>query len=323
VAKFDVTFAGDSNLDLLLYGLPEDLPPERELLADRMTTVLGGSSAITAHNLAALGSKVGFVTVAADDAFGALCRGVLTSAGVDLSHSVPARAGISTGVTFILQHEHFRRAITYSGTISALRFEDLDLGYLSSARHFHLSSYFLQEKLRPDVPKLFASLKRAGLTVSLDTNDDPSDEWPDSIAEALPYVDILMPNEREACRFAREEDSEAAFRKLSEKVPLLVVKRGARGAMARKGSEVYSARSFPVTPIDAVGAGDSFNAGFLHGFVHGWPLERCLEYGNLAGACSTTGIGGTAAFENRASMQAFFAERLGSEAAPAGTTSPA
>ncbi len=57
--RFDVTIAGELNLDLILYGLPDELPPERELLADRMMLTLGGSSSIVAHNLAALGSHRG------------------------------------------------------------------------------------------------------------------------------------------------------------------------------------------------------------------------------------------------------------------------
>jgi sugar/nucleoside kinase (ribokinase family) len=306
VSRFDVTLAGDANLDLLLYGLPEELPLERELLADRMTFVLGGSAAITAHNLSALGSKVGFVTSTADDAFGALCTRALTGAGVDLSSMVPAAEGVATGVTFILQHTSSRRAFTYPGTIAALRFQDLNIEYLASSRHFHLSSYFLQQHLREDVPKLFATLKRAGLTVSIDTNDDPSDLWPESIGEVLKQVDILMPNEREACRLAGEPELEAAVRKLSQQVPMLVIKQGSRGAVAHAGNTIYRAPSFPVTPVDAVGAGDSFNAGFLHGYLQGLPLEDCLRLGNLAGAYSTTGIGGTAAFQDTTAMENFF-----------------
>ena len=65
--RFDVTIAGELNLDLILYGLPEQLPPERELLADRMMLTLGSSSAIVAHNLAALGSRVGFQSLIGND----------------------------------------------------------------------------------------------------------------------------------------------------------------------------------------------------------------------------------------------------------------
>jgi len=64
--KFDVTIAGELNLDLILYGLPAELPPEREMLATGMMLTLGSSSAIVAHNLAALGSRVGFQSIVGD-----------------------------------------------------------------------------------------------------------------------------------------------------------------------------------------------------------------------------------------------------------------
>jgi len=305
---FDITLVGEANIDLLLYGLPENLPPERELLADRMAMLLGGSPAITAHNLAALGSRVGFITASADDTFAQICLRDLESAGVDISRAIHAGDETGTGFTVLLQHEHFRRTLTYPGATHAIRFSDLDLDYLASARHFHLSSYFLQKNLRADVPRLFASLKRAGLTISLDTNDDPTGEWDPSIYEALSYVDILMPNQSEACLLTHETHFDLAVRKLSAIVPMVVVKRGAEGALAFTEGRTHSAAATVVTPIDAVGAGDSFNAGFLHAWLKGESIEQCLALGNLTGAYSTTAVGGVAAFRNRDAMQHFFAE---------------
>ena len=306
--RFDVTLAGEFNLDLLLYGLPEALPVERELLADRAETVLGGSPAITAHNLAALGNRVGFIAVAAKDAFASLCMREMEAAGVDLSRIVPARDNLGTGLTVLLQHDHVRRMLTYPGATAQLRFDDLDLEYLKSSRHFHLSSYFLQAALKDDVPRLFALLKEAGLTISMDTNDDPYERWEPSIVEALQYVDVLLPNERELCKLAHTADAEDAIAWVMQYVPMVVVKRGARGAIACTRKQQYAAPAIKMQTVDAVGAGDSFNAGFLHGYLRGWPVEPCLQYGNLSGAYSTTATGGVAAFQNRDAMQQFLAE---------------
>ncbi len=308
--RFDITLAGEANLDLLLHGLPEDLPVERELLADRMAMVLGGSPAITAHNLAALGSRVGFVTPLAGDLFASMCFEDLSLAGVDLSRAVRLENHAQTGVSILLQHESARRTLTYPGSTARLRFEGLDLAYLTSARHFHLSSYFLQTALRPDVPRLLAACKRAGLTTSLDPNDDPSGEWDESFLEVLPHVDILMPNQHEACRLMREQDPEAASRRLAELVPLLVVKRGGSGAVARRGSERWESPTVDVVSLDAVGAGDSFNAGFLHSYLQGRSIDRCLHFGNLTGGFSTTALGGTGAFRDRAALRSFLAAHL-------------
>jgi len=310
VNRFDVMLVGEANLDLVLYGLPDNLPLERELIATDMALTLGGSPAITAHNLAALGCRTGFVMLASDDLFGSICYRDLTDVGVDLSQVARTTDSVGTGVSVLLQHRDSRRTLTYPGNTANLSWEDLDLGYLASAKHFHLSSYFLQEGLRKDVPRLFAHLKNSGLTISVDPNDDPLGQWDESFFEILRYVDVFMPNEREVREMMRDLDTERAMSKLAKLVPLLVVKRGNRGAAAIRGDENYDSASVEVETVDAIGAGDSFNAGFLHGFVKGWPLERCLHLGNLTGAFSTTAAGGVQAFRDRARLERFLAEHL-------------
>jgi sugar/nucleoside kinase (ribokinase family) len=301
--ELDIAIAGEINLDLILYGLPEQMPPERELLVSGFEITLGSSSAILAHNLAALGSRVGFVTKASGDPFGSLALDRLRERGVNLTR---IRHGARSGVTVILHHGAQRHILTYPGTISELRFDDLDLDYLASARHFHLSSLFLQRALLPHVAELYRRMKSAGLTTSLDTNDDPGDCWDNSIIEdILPHVDILLPNEREAMKMSQTEDLEMALSRLAQKVHTVVIKVGANGAVATQNGRRYSAPAVQVKVVDPIGAGDSFNAGFLHQFVRGRDLPTCLAYGNLSGAFSTTGFGGTEAFRDTPRLQEF------------------
>lgn len=303
--RFDVTIAGELNLDLILYGLPEELAPERELLAEKMMLTLGSSSAIVAHNLAALGSAVGFQSRIGDDPLGQIALGRLTQSGVDTSMVRRAPGATATGLTVILHHEFWRNILTYPGTISELTWDDLDLDYLADSRHFHLSSYYLQRALQPHVVELFRYLKGRGLTISLDTNDDPDDRWQGNLKDVLEHVDLFLPNEREACRLASTQDLEAAIEKLSQLVPLVVVKLGRRGAMAQLGRERFMVSAREVTAVDTVGAGDSFDAGFLHQYVHGADIPACLANGNLAGALSTTRPGGTEAFRDVAHREKF------------------
>jgi len=304
--RFDVTIAGELNLDLILYGLPAELPRERELLADRMMLTLGSSSAIVAHNLASLGSRVGFQSRIGEDDFGQIALTRLSASGVDAS-LVRRSSTSNTGLTVILQHDPWRNILTYSGTISELKVADLDLDYLSNSRHFHLSSFYLQNSLRPDIPELFRRLKAAGLTISLDTNDDPENRW-SGLEDVLGYVDVFLPNEREACKIAHTDNLDQAIAKLSELVPILVVKLGSKGAIARRGAEEVQAAAVCVTMVDPVGAGDSFDAGFLHHYIRGADLATCLAWGNLAGALSTTKPGGTEAFRDSTHRKRFFGE---------------
>jgi sugar/nucleoside kinase (ribokinase family) len=300
--RFDVTLAGDTALDVLMYGLPDELPAEQELLADGVALRVGGSGANTAHNLAALGNSVGFITAVPGDEFGRVCQSELKQIGVDLSRCVPVPQ-MQSGVTVHLQHRQLRHMFTYAGPTSHLAFGDLDLDYLADSRHFHMSSYYLQRGLTAQIPELFARLKQASLTLSLDPNDDPAQLWDRNILEAIRLVDVLLPNEREACLLAGEPDLDRAISFLCELVPLLVIKRGAQGASAYSGTEAWHAPAEKVQVVDAVGAGDSFNAGFLHGWLRGWPVERALALGNRTGAWSVSASGGTSAFRNAAAVR--------------------
>ena len=304
--RFDVTIAGELNLDLIFYGLPDELPPERELLAEGMMLTLGGSSTIVAHNLAALGSRVGFISRIGDDQLGQIALDRLAAGNVDVSKLRRVPGPTKTGLTLVLQRPSWRNMVTYAGTTFEINFDDLDFEYLSSSRHFHFSSFYLQRGLQPRVIELFQKLKASGLTISLDTNDDPDDRWEGGLQEALRYVDVFLPNVREATRITSTENLEAAIAKLASRVPIVVVKLGAQGALAQQGPQRFTAAAAKVAPMDAVGAGDSFNAGFLHEYVRGGDLPACLASGNLAGALSTTRPGGTEAFRDAKYRDDFF-----------------
>jgi sugar/nucleoside kinase (ribokinase family) len=303
--RFDVTIAGEINMDLILYGLPEVMPIERELLASGFGMTLGSSSAIVAHNLAALGVSVGFVTRLGDDPLGSIALERLAEKGVDISCVKRVSGGTSTGVTILLTHEGKRHILTYPGTMFEMTAADLDLSYLASARHFHLSSLFLHKALQPDLPGILRQLKSEGLSLSLDTNDDPEDRWGAPLDELLGIVDIFLPNEDEACRITRKSDAESAIEVLAKRVPLVAIKCGKRGSLVEKDGRRWFVPSQLVTPVDTIGAGDSFDAGFLAAYLRGEAPDACAAFGNRTGALSTLRQGGTESFRDPVFMNAF------------------
>jgi sugar/nucleoside kinase (ribokinase family) len=191
-----------------------------------------------------------------------------------------------------------------------LSYADLDLDYIFSARHLHLSSYFLHKSLRPRIAELFSQAKAKGLSTSLDTNDDPEGKWAGDLLGVLPFVDIFFPNEREAKKIASTEDLQQAIAKLSQLCQFVVVKLGLRGAIARRGGEEWRRAGMRVASVDPVGAGDSFDAGFIHRFLQGAAPQECLQYADIAGAFSTTREGGTEAFRDRDNVEEFFRTHL-------------
>jgi sugar/nucleoside kinase (ribokinase family) len=305
----DVCVVGEINLDLILYGLPKDLILDRELLATGLALTLGSSSAIFAHNLASLGSKVGFISKTGGDALGKMALERLTAAGVDVGRVKESTGRTPTGITVAIPYLQQRYILTFPGTMFELQYSDIDMGYVRSARHLHVSSFFLHRALRPRIGDLFRQAKAAGLSTSLDTNDDPENKWDRDLLDVLKYVDIFFPNDREAKKIAHTEDLSQAINVLAGLAKVVVVKRGKGVAICRSGQEQWSLAPPSVKSIDDVGAGDSFDAGFIHQHLRGAKLEDCLAFANLAGAYSTTKEGGTEAFRDRSSLVTFMRQQ--------------
>ena len=307
--EFDITMVGETNLDIILYGLPESMPLERELLATGSTTTLGGSSSILAHNLATLGSRVGFVTEVGDDPLGKLALRFLEESTADLS-AARERENRVTGLTVVLPHGAERHILTYPGVMTEMTVAGLDVEYLCRGRHFHLSSLFLQTGLQAGLPALFRTFRERGMTISMDTNDDPEDRWGGVLEELLDLVDVLLPNEGELLRITRSSSVEAALDALRVRVPLVVVKRGRRGATVQDRERRTDVPAVLVQPVDTVGAGDSFDAGFLHAYLGGSDPLAAAAFGNVTGALSTQRAGGVEAFRDRALRETFLARHV-------------
>jgi sugar/nucleoside kinase (ribokinase family) len=314
MATLDVCVVGEINLDLILYGLPKELVLDRELLASGLALTLGSSSAIFAHNLSMLGNKVGFISKTGGDALGKMALERLSVAGVDVGRVSQATGRTATGLTVVLPYLRQRYILTYPGTMFELQYSDIDLGYVRSARHLHVSSFFLHRALRPRILDLFREAKGAGLSTSLDTNDDPENKWDRDLLEVLKYVDIFLPNDREAKKIARTDDLSQAINLLAGLAKIVVVKRGSSAAICRSGQEQCSLMPPSVKAVDDIGAGDSFDAGFVRQFLTGAKLEDCLAFANVAGAYSTTKEGGTEAFRDRAALSSFIRQHWSGKA---------
>lgn len=314
--KPDVCVIGELNLDLILYGLPKELVLDRELLATGATLTLGSSSAIFAHNLSVIGSKVGFISRIGSDPLGGIALDRLVAVGVDVARVKKVEGRTTTGITVAVPQSSRRYILTYPGTMFEMQFADVDMFYVKSARHLHLSSFFLHRALRPKIWDIFRQAKEAGLSTSMDTNDDPENLWGRDLTEVLKYVDVFLINDREAKKIAGTVDLSQALNSLAKLVKIVVVKRGSAASICRVGDEQWSAVPPRVTPVDDVGAGDSFDAGFIHQYLKGAKPEECLAFANLAGAYSTTKEGGTEAFRDRSAF-ATFVDKNSTAARPA------
>jgi sugar/nucleoside kinase (ribokinase family) len=295
VAEFDLLVLGDVNPDLVMWG--GDVVPafgQAEHLVDEAELVVGGSGGILACGAARLGLGVAVAGVVGADLFGGFMREQLAARGVD-TRGVSVDPHRPTGVTVVLSGPIDRGMITMTGTIADLRAEQIDPELVRSSRHLHVSSYFLQRGLAPELPDLFDLAHEGGATTSLDPNWDPTERWDGGLMDLLQHTDVFLPNVMEATRLARTSDLTNAALRLAARARLVAVKTGAEGAVAADGDRIVRSPAVPVSVVDTTGAGDSFDAGFLAAWLDGVPLERALAVANACGALSTRAVGGTAA----------------------------
>jgi sugar/nucleoside kinase (ribokinase family) len=296
--EMDVIVVGELNVDLILDRL--DSWPEigKEKLAGEMVLTLGSSAAIFASNLSSLGLNVSFVAKVGNDIFGRFCRDRLNEKGVDTSMLIQ-EDGLATGATVVLNFGEDRAMVTHPGAMQYLSIGDITREMLSKARHLHFSSYFLQPGFRGELDRLFKMAKGAGLTTSLDMQWDPAERWDLDFRKVLPDVDIFFPNELELLNLTGCGGIEDSLEEIRKYGKYILVKRGNKGSLLSYDDKLVKGPAFlNEQVVDAIGAGDSFNAGYIYKFLHGYPPEACQVFGNLTGAISTTRPGGTAAFIN-------------------------
>jgi sugar/nucleoside kinase (ribokinase family) len=287
-----VLVVGEINVDLILKGSGAFPQLGKEILVDDAVMTLGSASAICAMGLARLGRPVTFLGKVGADFWGNFCVDTMIGAGID-ALPVICDPRLRTGLTVSITSPRDRALISYLGSIQALRAEDVEDDALIGPAHLHVSSYYLQEGLRPGCRSLFARARAAGLTTSLDPGFDPREEWGRDILDTLREVDLFFPNEVELRAIAGVGDLPDALRRLDNGRTRTVAKLGAQGCMTLEEGRALVIPPFPVDAVDTTGAGDSFDAGFLHAWLDGLALRDCLRWGAACGALSTRGLGGT------------------------------
>lgn len=308
--KTDVIVIGELNVDIILNNIGSLPEVGKEIIADYMEVTLGSSSAIFASNLSALGTKVAFIGKIGEDNFARVVIDSLNARNVDTTHII--RSGkLNTGATIVLVYDQDRANITYPGAMYDLCLADIDFSFLSRARHMHFATCFMQPGIKDDLPLLFRRAKETGLTTSLDAQWDPEEKWELPLESLLPYVDIFLPNIQEFKFLTRSNSLEEGIGKIGPYSHFVVVKNGSDGAYGWDGSRLFHQPAFVNSKVvDTVGAGDSFDAGFIRDFIRGKPFLACLETGALAGALNTTMAGGTGAFKDPEAIKMLAIEKF-------------
>ena len=219
---------------------------------------------------------------------------------------------LKTGATIVLNYNEDRAMVTHAGAMEKLSIDDVSRDKLSTARHLHFSSYFLQPGIRKDVSEMFKMAKSLGLTTSLDTQWDPDEKWDIDLKTILPNVDMFLPNQQEMLNLTGTKTIDDAYKNIQKYANIVAIKMGKKGSVVfANGNKNLKEPFINRNVVDAIGAGDSFNAGFIHKYINGASINECQTFGNLIGAISTTAAGGTTAFRNYESIVKTAKENFG------------
>ncbi len=303
-----VVVIGELNPDLILRNYSSFPELGKEVVVEDCVLTMGSATAICAMGLAKLGNRVRFVTKVGPDTYGDFCTDILKKAGIDVSY-VEHDPATKTGITVSVSSPRDRALVTYLGAMGVFDGSGVTPEVFEGCDHLHMSSYFLQTGLRPHFARLMRMARAQGLTTSIDPGFDPSETWAADLRETLREADVFFPNEVELRGVTGEADEESAVRSLANGRTLTIAKLGSRGCLTFVDDRIYKQGPFPVKPVDTTGAGDTFNAGFLHAWLRRQPIEQCLRFGSACGALSTLASGGTGNQPTEAQALEFLRER--------------
>jgi sugar/nucleoside kinase (ribokinase family) len=292
---YDVLLLGSYFCDLIFTGLPSVPRLGADLFGTEFDMVPGASYR-TAVACGRLGLRASWLCDFGNDFFSRYVLDLAAKDGLDLSlfrhHPFPVRR-ISAAFSFV----HDRGFISYMDPIEPS--SPLEI----IRQHRPRAVLIAHLAYDPAQAALAETAREAGTLIYMDCQSDAATLSTPGVADALRRVDIFAPNESEALHITGAATVEDALEQLAALAPLVIIKRGSAGAIARHGDTVVHAPALPVTVCDTTGAGDCFNAGFLYGHLAGLRLADCLRRGNICGALATVSRG-TATLPTAAEVEA-------------------
>jgi sugar/nucleoside kinase (ribokinase family) len=282
---FDVLISGMVFLDIVFTDLPCPPSPGTEVWTGGMGSSPGGIANLAVAT-ARLGLRTALVAGFGDDGYGEWCRRVLADQeAVDLSLSRTFERWHSP-VTVSMAYENDRAMVTHGHRAPMTATEMIGTPPATRA---------VVVELEGDL--WWRPAQQAGALVFAGVGWDPSGVWDRQVLDRLDGCHCFMPNEVEAQAYTRTATPEAALAALAELVPMAVVTRGSRGALAidAETGERVEVSSLPVTAIDPTGAGDVFGASLVVGTLAGWPLEHRLRFSALCASLAVQQFGGALA----------------------------
>ncbi|WP_430815321.1 carbohydrate kinase family protein [Carboxylicivirga sp. RSCT41] len=296
--KFDIVITGDCNLDLIFNQFNRLPGFGEEIIANQFELALGSSAGIVAAHMASLGAKVAYVGAIGNDHFGNQFKAFIQSYGVCTDYMVE-KTGFKTGCTVVMSKDEDRANLTHAGAMAELSPSDLPWQLIEKTPFFHLSNPYVLPHFRNNLPDLYKKLKEANTVTSLDPQWDVEETWNTNLKALFPFLDYFLPNEKEfELLLAGNSVTPEALSTIS--TTTIIKTCGSAGIEMLQSDKTKQYTSYlNEQPVDCIGAGDAFTAGFLTATVEGKTLDDAIDLGSKAGALSTTTAGGKVPYNSR------------------------
>jgi len=299
---WDVVVVGDLFIDEVLSDLNTLTKLGEEAFARKFRREIGGGAAITACGLAKLGWRVAVLgVVGREDGLWVVRR--FMDAGVETAF-LENHPDEPTALTVSVSTREDRAFFSYYGAnerLSSLLKEPNAKKLMAAARHVH----FACTPDRQLHAGLLHSLRNRHCHVSLDVGGHESWLMDARNLEILHDANRFFPNWREGELMTGESEPHKILRAMHDKgVTAVALKLGGKGAALLWRNKEFRCDPFPVANVDTTGAGDCFDAGFIHGLLQEASPEECLEMANICGALSTRALGGIAGFPTLSELKA-------------------
>ncbi|WDR01558.1 sugar kinase [Devosia algicola] len=284
-----VICAGRIYCDLVFSGLPAMPCLGQEVYASGMNSVLGGGAFIAAAHLQALGRRAILLSRFGMDPVSMALESQFAVAGLDMA-LVERHADAGPQITVVMAHGDDRAFLSRRAGSALPMALNAALSGVEAA-HLHIAEF----ATLADHPDLVRLAKRHGMSVSLDPSWDSALIHSSGLLSICAGVDLFLPNLEEARAITGHTDAASALNILAQHFPVVALKLGAEGAIYAKGTIRQKIGAPKVAVVDTTGAGDAFNAGFIHAWLDGEPAQQCLSAAVALGSRSVQGPGGTAA----------------------------
>ena len=310
MSKYDIVFIGTAIVDAILKGFDPQPVSATGYRADSCSLHAGGEAVNGAIAAAKLGMKTAILCALGKDAAGNMIEAQLAANGVDTSLIVRSADHPTPVTTMFVAEDGSRRSITNKAhryNFHPERYADA----MTDAGAVVLGSLFRAPFDDPDVVRtIAAAAHEKGVPVFADTKlPNFTKLGLEDLADSLPLIDCITPNEDEARYYSGEDDPEKmADVFLDAGVGSVIVKLGGKGCLFKNREEKLYLPACSIDAVDASGAGDNFLAGYVSEILRGSSVDRALIFANACGAICTTAVGACTALQDRQQVLEFIKE---------------